>query len=53
LLVAFEDGVEELEDELLLFAGEELELLELALKLRLRAVRTRIGHDLRNRIYKF
>jgi hypothetical protein len=33
LLVAFEDGVEELEDELLLFAGEELELLELALKL--------------------
>jgi hypothetical protein len=37
LLVAFEDGVEELQDELLFFAGEELDLLELALKLRQRA----------------
>lgn len=37
LLVAFQDGVEELEDELLLFAGEEFDLFELALKLGLRA----------------
>lgn len=34
MLAAFENGVEELEDELLLFTRQELDLLELALKLR-------------------
>ena len=34
LLLVVEDGVEELDDELLLFAGEELDLLELSLELR-------------------
>jgi hypothetical protein len=37
LLVVFEGGIEELQDELLLLAGEEFDPLELALKLRLRA----------------
>ena len=37
LLVAFEDGIEGLEAELLLFTREELDLLELSLQLRLRA----------------
>ena len=37
LLLVVEDGIEELEDELLLFAGEELDLLELSLELRSRA----------------
>lgn len=37
LLLVVDNGVEELEDELLLFAGEELDLLELSLKLRGRA----------------
>ena len=37
LLVAFEDGIEELEDELLLLTQEEFDLLELSLELRLRA----------------
>ena len=37
LLLVVEDGVEELEDELLLLAREEFDLLELSLKLRGRA----------------
>lgn len=38
-MLVVEDGVEELEDELLFLAGEELDLLELALELRGRAGR--------------
>ena len=34
LELVFQNGIEELEDELLLFAGEELDLFELALELR-------------------
>ena len=37
MLIAFENGIEELEDELLLFTREEFDLLELSLELRLRA----------------
>ncbi len=36
-MLVVEDGVEELEDELLLFTREELDLLELSLQLRSRA----------------
>jgi hypothetical protein len=36
LLIAFQDGIEELEDELLLFTREEFDLLELSLELRSR-----------------
>lgn len=37
LLLVVEDGIEKLEDELLLFAREEFDLLELSLELRSRA----------------